>query len=132
MPPADRDLSDKDKGRKPRVSALDRAIQTAMGTGRALGREDDPFRSKYPSVWDWLTRIYIGTNQVRTPATITIRLGPEGCLVSMRDVDLGVSVSAACPNLEDAYEALEAALTADVPPIQSWGKKEPRLRKRGN
>jgi len=115
-----------------RLSALDRAIQTAMGTGRALGREDDPFRLAYPSVWDWLTRIYVGTNQVRTPATISVRLGPEGALVSMRDVDLGVSVSAACPNLNDVFAALEAALTADVPAIQSWGRKEPRLRKRGS
>jgi|SRR5579864_6488 len=112
------------------LSALDRAIQSAMGTGRKLGREDDPAAVKFPALWDWLSRVYIGTDRLRQPATISVALGPEGCLVTITDRDLGVSCSAACPHLEGVLEALEKALTADVPAVRSWGKKEPKLRKR--
>lgn len=114
------------------MSALDRAIQSAVGDGRTLGRDDDPARVSLPNVWEWLTKIYIGLDRVRTPASIQIKLGPEGVLVSMSDRDLGVSVGASCTHLEGAMQALEAALTSDVPPVVSWGKKEPQLRKRNS
>jgi hypothetical protein len=119
------------KDKMERVSALDRALQAAMGEGRAVGADDDPAKTKYPTLWDWLSRIYVGVGHVRQPATITLALGPSGVLVSIRDVDLGVSCGAVCPHLDGALSALEDALTADVPPIRSWGRKEPRLRKRG-
>lgn len=125
--------TDKKKGtsKDERVSALDRAVQTAMGEGREVGRDDDPARDVFPQLWDWLSRIYVGTNHVRQPATLTITLGPEGVLINLTDRDLGVSCGAVCPHLQDAFAAMESALTADVPAIRSWGKKEPRLRKRG-
>ncbi len=119
---------EKDDGKRP--SALDRAVQSAMGEGRTVGAEDDPAAQRYPILWDWLSRIYIGIGHVRQPATVTLALGPSGVLVSVSDRDLGVSCGATCLHLDDALAALEAALAADVPPIRSWGKKEPKLRKR--
>jgi hypothetical protein len=115
-----------------RMSALDRAIQSAVGDGRTLGRDDDPARVALPALWEWLTKIYIGIDRVRTPATISIKLGPEGVLVSISDRDLGVSLGATCPHLAGALEALEAALTCEVPAVVSWGKKEPKLRRRNS
>jgi len=123
-------LRDESKPEDKYTSALDRLVQSAMGQGRSVGRDDDPAKTEYPSVWDWLSRIYIGMDKVRTPAVINLRLGPEGVLVSMSDRDLGYTVDAVCPYLGDILKALEAALTAPIPPIKSWGKKEPRLRKR--
>jgi len=115
-----------------RLSALDRAVQTAIGDGRVVGADDDPAKEKYPALWDWLSRIYIGLDRVRTPATLTIQLGPSGVLISLADRDLGVSCGAVCEHLDNALPAMEAALTATVPPLRSWGKKEPRLRKRNS
>jgi len=112
------------------ASALDRAIQSAMGQGRVVGRDDDPAKTDFPALWDWMSRIYIGIDKVRTPAAISIRFGPEGILVSISDRDLGVSMDACCPHLGDVFKAIEAGLTAAIPPIKSWGKKEPKLRKR--
>lgn len=115
-----------------KLSALDRAVQTAMGEGRAVGNDEDPARKKYPALWEWLSRIYIGIGHVRQPATVSVTLGPCGVLVSVSDKDLGVSCGAVCPNLDEAFQALEDALSAEVAPIRSWGKKEPRLRKRNS
>jgi hypothetical protein len=111
-------------------SALDRVIQSAIGDERVLGREDDPCRTRCPELWDWLSRHYVGRDRVKTPAVLTIRLGPEGCLATLTDRDLSVSIDVACPHVEDVFAALEAALTSDCPPVKSWGKKEPQLRKR--
>jgi len=128
----DDELKDKgaDNGKRP--SALDRAVQSAMGEGRKVGSDDDPARLLYPTLWDWMSRIYIGMTNVRTPARITITLGPSGVLIDVSDRDLGVSCGACCENMQDAFAALEAALNASPSPIRSWGKKEPKLRKRGN
>lgn len=122
-------VSKDDNGR--RLSALDRAIQTAIGDGRTVGSDTDPGRDKYPALWEWLSRIYIGLDRVKTPATITIALGPTGVLISLSDRDLGVSCGAVCEHIDDSFAALERALTAAVAPVRSWGKKEPRLRKKG-
>jgi len=112
------------------ASALDKAILSAMGQGRSVGREDDPAKDEYPILWDWMSRIYIGIDRVRTPATIMIRLGPEGVLVSMTDRDLGYTVDTVCNHLGEVLQSIEAELHKAVPNIKSWGKKEPRLRKR--
>jgi len=125
----DRDLRDIGANGK-RPSALDKAVQSAMGEGRVVGSDSDPAKEKYPTLWDWLSRIYIGVGHVRTPARITISLGPSGVLIDVSDRDLGVSCGAACEHLDGALEALEAVLSGPLPPIRSWGKKEPKLRKR--
>lgn len=111
-------------------SALDRAIQQAIGQDRSLGRDDDPARKKYPTLWDWLSRLYVGRDHVKTPATLTVRLGPEGVIVTLTDRDLSCSFDVACNHLQDALAAIEAALSGPSPPMRSWGRKEPQLRKR--
>jgi len=125
------DKSEKN-GKEVRLSALDRSIQTAIGDGRTVGDDDDPGKTKYPALWEWLSRIYIGLDRVRTPATITISLGPSGVLVNVNDRDLCVNCGSTCLHLDDAFMSLERALTSSVPPIRSYGKKEPRLRKKSS
>lgn len=118
------------KEKEQHVSALQRAVETAMGQGRTLGSEDDPAIEAYPALWLWLSQVYIGMDRLRSPSTITVNLGPQGVLASVSDRDLCVACGATCKHLDDVFKALEAALTSEVPPIRSWGKKEPRLRKR--
>jgi hypothetical protein len=115
---------------KAKLSALDRAIQTALGQGRKVGLEEDPAREAYPTVWDWLTRTGDGGDHIFQPATISIQLGPEGVLATITHRDLGYSCSIACPGLADVLLALESALSGPNPPIRNWGKTEPHLRKR--
>jgi len=104
-----------------RLSALDRVIIRAVGDGRTVGLEDDPARTDYPAVWEWLTKIE-AKDYVMQGATIAIQLGPEGVLVTITHRDLKASCSVACPYLSQVYEALQAALSSPNPPIRSWGK----------
>lgn len=113
-----------------KLSALDRLIQEAMGAGKTFGREDDPARKKYPEVWRWLSTCYLGRDHIKQPATLSIRLGPEGVLASLVDRDLAVSVEVTCAGLGDVLAALETALTGPNPPVRSYGRKEPHLRRR--
>lgn len=115
---------------KRRLSALDRAIEQAMGSGRKVGREDDPAQQSHPNLWEWLSRIYIGEDRMMQPASLTVQLGPEGVLVRISSRDLQSSVSVSCPYLKDILDAIESELSRDNPNIQSWGKSEPKLRKR--
>lgn len=117
-------------GKDKRISALDRAIQTAMGADRLMGRTDDPAKEAYPALWEWLSRVLIGADRIKQPATLTIRLGPEGVLATLTDRDLSVSVDVACAHLECVYAEMEAELNSDTPAVRSWGKREPNLRKR--
>lgn len=114
-----------------KLSPLDRAILAAVGEGRTVGRDDDPAATKYPEVWKWLTQTAdAANNYVLQPAVLSVQLGPEGVIASLNHRDLKVSCKVVCLALEDVWPALEAALTGENPPIVSWGKDEPRLRKR--
>lgn len=113
-----------------KLSALDRAIMQALGDGRKVGRDDDPAAMAYPAVWEWLTKTEGGRDHIMQPAVITLQLGPEGCLVSLTHRDLRVMCGVACPHVGDALATLQAALSAPVPPLRSWGKDLPNLKKR--
>jgi hypothetical protein len=113
-----------------KLSALDRAVQHAIGNGRDLGAEADPARKLYPQLWAWLSTVYVGRDHLKSPAYLTIRLGPEGVLVTLVDRDLCTSLEVSCGTLEEALPAVEAALTGPTPPLKSWGKREPHLRRR--
>jgi hypothetical protein len=112
------------------LSALERVIAQAIGDHRSLGGADDPAREKYPQLWAWLSTVYVGRDSVKNPAYLSVRLGPEGVLASLVDRDLSVAVEITASRLEDVLGALESALTGPAPPIKSWGRKEPHLRKR--
>lgn len=113
-----------------KLSALDRAIQQAMGEGRSVGSEDDPARERWPNLWEWLARIYVGEDRMMQPGSISIMLGPEGAIATVSNRDLQMRVPVATPHLGDVFDALEKELAKERPNIQSWGKTEPRLRKR--
>lgn len=118
------------KDKPERVSPLDRAIEQAMGEGREVGNPDDPAIVRWPQLWRWMTTIYVGRDNLKTPATLTVKAAPGCITVTLTDRDLGVSVDAASATLEGVFDALEAALTSDTPQIRSWSNKEPTLRKR--
>lgn len=114
--------------RKP--SALDRLVQEAMGSNKVFGHPDDGAKASFPELWRWLTTCYLGRDHIKQPATLSIRLGPEGVLASLIDRDLCVSIDVSCSFLADVLPTLESALTGPNPPIKSWGKREPHLRRR--
>jgi len=113
-----------------KLSSFDRIVEMAMGTNKVLGCEDDPSRLAFPSVWEWLSTVYLGKDHVKAPAILTVQLGPEGVLVRLTDRDLATAVDASCRHLSDVYQALETILTTPGAPIRSWGRKEPQVRKR--
>jgi len=112
------------------LTAFDRAIQTAIGDGRTVGADDDPATETFPRLWEWMSNCYVGLDRVHTPPVVTVTLGPSGVLVQLNDRDLCVNLSAACKHLHEVWKALEDALNSPVPPVRSYGKKEPRLRKK--
>jgi len=121
-----------ENGKEPerKLSAIDRAVLAAIGDGRIVGLPDDPARERFPQLWEWLTLTEAGRDYVMQPAVVTVQLGPEGVLVTMTHRDLRRTVSVACKHLEEAYQALQTALDSPNPPMRSWGKDDPHLRKR--
>jgi hypothetical protein len=119
-----------DKGKTPKLSSLDRALMQAAGEGQRFGLESDPARVAFPNLWAWLSTIYVGRDHLKQPATLSIRLGPSGVIATLTDRDLSVAVDCGTAHLGEVFEALERLLASDTPPIRTWGKKEPTLRKR--
>lgn len=114
-----------------RTSALSRVLEAALGEQRPVGRPDDPAREQYPSLWEWLTLTTDPKGEyLIAPGSISVQLGPEGVLVTVTLRDLKYSCAAATPFLDDAFRALESALASDNPPIRTWGKDEPQLKKK--
>lgn len=111
-------------------SALQRALEAAIGAGRTVGLESDPAREKWPALWEWLTATGEGTEFLMQGASISINLGPEGVFASITHRDMGVTCSIAVLHLHEVFEGLDAALASPNPPIRTWGKTEPMLRKR--
>lgn len=118
----------KDKDRP--LSALDRAIQQAIGEGREVGCPDDPARERWPSLWEWMTRIHATRDHVMQPASLSIRMIGGGVSVSCSNRDLATSVSTVCPFLGDALDEIEKVLANPSVITASWGRKEAQLRKR--
>jgi hypothetical protein len=112
------------------LTALDRAILAALGDGGRVGSPDDEAAAKYPLLWEWMTKTAGGPDHIMQPAVLSIQLGPEGVLVTVTHRDLRRSCSASCKYMEDVFGALQAVLASPTPPIRSWGKDEPKLRKR--
>jgi len=113
-----------------RLSPLDRAIQQAMGEGRIVGNPDDPAKDRWPELWRWMTQIYVGRDEMKQPATLSIKAAPGGVVISLSDRDLCIAVDAFVANLEDALDALEASLNSATPSTRAWNNREPTLRKR--
>jgi len=114
-----------------RPSALKRALDAAIGEERPVGRADDPAREKFPLLWEWLTLTTDETGEyLIQPGSITVSLGPEGVFATVSLKDIQYSCPCSCTYLEEVFAALEAALGAPNPPVKSWGKTEPHLRKK--
>ena len=113
-----------------KLSALDRAVEQAIGDGREVGNPEDPAKERWPELWQWLTRIYVGKDKLVTPASLSIRMVTGGVAVSCSHRDLAVAVSCTTPLLADVLDAIEKALADPSTPLASWGRKEPTTRTR--
>jgi len=112
------------------LSALDRAVQMAMGEGRQVGHEDDPAKETWPNLWAWLTQVEVGKDYIVQPASISLQAVVGGVQVSVSNRDLAISCRATTKHLHDAFNALEAVCGDPAAIMSSWGRKEPTLRKR--
>ncbi len=113
-----------------KLTAMERAVLHAMGENKVLGNAEDPAKQRYPNLWEWMSVVYVGRDRIKTPASLSIRLGPEGVLATLTDRDLAVSVDAVSPTLEGILAAIEKQLADNPASIKSWGKKEANMRKR--
>lgn len=112
------------------LSSMERAILMAMGENKVMGHVDDDAATKYPMLWEWLSKVYVGRDKLKTPASLSIRLGPDGALATLTDRDLGYSVEATSKTLEGLFDAIERQLRDNPSSLKAWGKKEANLRKR--
>lgn len=113
-----------------KLSVVERLIQTTMGDNRTLGRQEDAAREKYPELWEFLTKWAVSAKEMKTPAVISFRAGPDGFIASLSDRDMGLGVDVAIPNLDDAWALIEKAINDPNTVWKNWGKKEPKFRKR--
>lgn len=118
----------KDKDRV--LSAFERAVQYAIGNGQQLGSESDPLRDRCPLLWAWLSAVFVGKEYQKSPASLNFRLGPDCAHAVLSDRDLCTSLEVTAQTVDALFPALEAALASSSPPIKTWGKREPRLRRR--
>lgn len=121
-----------DNGQPPeqRLSALDRAVQLAIGGEQKVGLTDDPLALSCPELWRWLTQINWGRDHIVTPAVITMRAGPEGMIAAVTHRDLGMSAEVCVPYAADCLKALEEAISGPHARVRTWGRQQGRLRKR--
>jgi len=120
-----------DKGKKDRkLSAVERLIAKSIGDGRTLGRDDDPARDKYPDLWDFLTRWIVSSKEMKSPATLSIKAGPEGFVATISDRDMQLGLDVAIPHLGELLDRIEAAIGDPNTAWKNWGRKEPKFRKR--
>jgi hypothetical protein len=113
-----------------RPAFLQAAIESAIGKDQQFGCPNDPAATRWPLLWEWLTTWKAGELYVKTPPTITIRLGPGGVLASVTDRDLAKALDVSVVNLGDVFDALEAQMSSSNPAVRNIGKNEAKLRKR--
>lgn len=112
------------------LSLVDQLIARAIGNGVALGAVGDPVSMTCPTLWDWISRVKIKDEWVKTPARITIQLTPGGVAVAIMDTALCTSMDVACTYLDEAFGALEKVITGPNPPLRVWDSKDPAFRKK--
>jgi len=113
-----------------RVSSFQRALEQAMGDGREVGNPEDPSNERFPALVQWLTTIYVNRDEMKAPATLTIKATPGGYLVSVNDRDFSMAVDTFITNLSTALEAMEVALNDPNASTRAYANREPTLRKR--
>jgi len=113
-----------------RPAFLQKAIEQAIGHDQSFGRDDDPARERWPLLWDWLSTWEVGKNNVKTPPTLTVRLGPDGVLASVSDRDLGKAGDVAFPHLSDVFDVIEKGLADGTLSVRNIGRGETKIRKR--
>jgi len=112
------------------LSPYERAIQMAQGEGREVGLPDDPWASEYPNVWEAMTKLYIRTEFIKDPATLTFKAGPGGVVVTLNDRALRMSLECITPHTMEGLKRLEDSLASGRAAWKMSGKGEPQLKKR--
>lgn len=112
-------------------SIFERAFEEAIGDLKPLGAADDPAREAWPELWRWLTQVMMPGNRYKEPATLILRVGPEGVSATLNDRALGYAIDAQCLHLADIFDAVEHACKTPTAARRSHNK-DPRVRKRKN
>lgn len=95
-----------------------------------MGAADDPLAVAAPDLWEFLSRTDAGEGLVKDPATLKIKLTPGGAMATLTDDCYGISIDAAAQYVGGLLDALEEALTRPNATIRSWGKADPKVRKK--
>jgi len=112
-----------------RLSLFQRAQEEALGKSIPLGRQDDPARKLYPEMWHWLTQTDVEGNRLKEPASIILRITPEGWAITLNDRAFGYAWDANSEFLESVFANLEIALN-DPTRARKTHNKDPKVRKR--
>lgn len=112
-----------------RLSLFERAQQEALGKSIPLGRQDDPARTLYPELWRWMTTTDVEGNRLKEPATIILRITPEGWSATLNDRAFGYAWDANSESLETIFRQLEIELL-DPTKARKSHNRDPKTRKR--
>jgi hypothetical protein len=111
-----------------KLGFLDRMIMIAQGENLPLGCKDDPAQEQFPELWRCLTETDAGKENVKEPGTLTIRMGPDGALVSLNDRSLNFTADASCKRLGDVFEAIESALNGESGQLRTNNRRAIKVR----
>lgn len=112
------------------LTFVERLIEQALGNNQKVGADDDPAETEFPTLYEWLSTVYVGKDKIKVPASLSINLAPGGVIVRVTDRDLSRSVEVTCQYLNQALSTMEQALTGERVGMKIIGKKEPKLRTR--
>lgn len=112
------------------LSTLDRLILGTIADDIPLGHEDDQAATLYPTLWEWLTRTTAGRDHVMMPATVGIAAVAGGFNVTINHRGLNQSFAVVTPNLDQWAAVAEAYLTGPSPIFRSFGRGQPKVKKR--
>lgn len=83
---------------------------------------DGEFSSKYPGLWDCLTKQQQSNGDKRAPGELRLFADGAVFVVSLTLPEEGASMAVTCPNLTDSLSALEEALWSENPPWRKASK----------
>lgn len=112
-----------------KLSLFERAQQEALGKSIPLGRQDDPARELYPEMWHWLTQVDVEGNRMKEPATLIIRITPEGVSATLNDRAFGWAFDANSDFLEFIFREMEKSCN-DPTKARKSHNRDPKVRKR--
>jgi len=112
-----------------KLTLFERAQAEALGKSIPLGRQDDPAKEKWPEMWKWLTETDVEGNRMKEPATLIIRVTPEGISATLNDRAFGWAFDANSDFLESIFTEMEKSCN-DPTKARKSHNRDPKVRKR--